>query len=117
MKNLLEKELRDKGETEGRRGRQKRQIVEFRISTHLKWDRVIPYKFDGNHSKNFLLKEMEDRKKNAKFTMMKKIQTFKLTVKLSPYFRRENVHQQIAHSVLSTVTLVFANMKSQGISF
>ena len=56
MKNLLEKELRDKGETEGRGGRQKRQIVEFRISTHLKWDRVIPYKFDGNHSKNFLLK-------------------------------------------------------------
>ena len=52
MKDLLEKELRNEGNTEGREGRQKRQIVEFRISTHLKWDRVIPYKFDGNHSKN-----------------------------------------------------------------
>ena len=57
MKEALEEELREEErKTEGRSGgggggREKRQIVEFTISTHLKWDRVIPYKFDGRHSK------------------------------------------------------------------
>ncbi len=31
--------------------RQKRQVLNLRQSSHLKWDLLIPYKFDGNHSK------------------------------------------------------------------
>ena len=55
MKDILEEELKkeegDEEKKEVRRsGRQKRQIVEFGISRHLKWDRTIQYKFDGRHS-------------------------------------------------------------------
>ena len=31
--------------------RKKRQVLNLRQSSHLKWDLLIPYKFDGNHSK------------------------------------------------------------------
>ena len=54
MREMLEEELKELGDIkkgEARSGRQKRQIVEFQISRHLKWERTIPYKFDGRHSK------------------------------------------------------------------
>ena len=31
--------------------RQKRQVLNLKQASHLKWDLLIPYKFDGNHSK------------------------------------------------------------------
>ena len=66
MRAILEKELRVGENMEGSSGRQKRQIVEFQVSTHLKWDRIIPYKFDGNHSKNFFLLK-EDVSRNGRW--------------------------------------------------
>ncbi len=51
MMERFEEESRADGETEGAgRGRQKRQIVQFDYLMHRKWERDIPYKFDGKHS-------------------------------------------------------------------